>query len=77
MGNRKALAAALRGAMKGPVSTLDPPGAASVSGAPAAAIAQAQAGRGADDGAAALRALHHRRQPVLGVLPPAAPAGSA
>jgi len=40
--NRKALAAALRGAMKGPVSTLDPPGAASVSGAPAAAVAEAR-----------------------------------
>ncbi|HYI38671.1 MAG TPA: hypothetical protein VEX39_18840 [Thermoleophilaceae bacterium] len=41
--SRKTLAGALRGAMKGPVSTLDPPGASAVSGAPAAAIAQARA----------------------------------
>ena len=32
--NRRALAAALRGAVRGPVSTLDPPGAASATGPP-------------------------------------------
>ena len=63
--SRKALAAALRGAMKGPVSTLDPPGASAATGPTKAALAQAHGRRGADGRAAALRALHHRREPVL------------
>ena len=40
--SRKALAAALRGAVRGPVSTLDPPGASTATGPPAAAIADAR-----------------------------------
>ena len=64
--NRKALAAALRGAMRGPVSTLDPPGAVRRDRADRRGDRAGEGRRGAGGDAAALRALHHRREPVLG-----------